>query len=416
MRQKLVRTVMSQSSILIYLILILTFMARANSSMMQANNPLYAHTLGARLAEVGLTTSVYAVVTMIVRFGYSARVNLHQVPRVMTVGFVLLTLSIGGVLVSHTFVEFLVAVAVAGVSTALIMPHLLSLMGALSPVDEREKNLSYYSLALSTSLVAAPVLGTLVLTHFALGGIYGLLLAFSLIGLGVIVANYGRLRDRLAADAKAPAFQLRRALSTLGHNGTYTRSFAALFLFNLSFAAAMSYGGLDIKDRFGLPYSGVELVLTSFFVASLLGRLVVSRAVRKKKLERKATWMFWSLGVGGIGLGLMGWAPSLTVFLVGFWLLAWPHAVLFPLVSMRIASSVERHLLVAANTVAQSSFDLSGTFGPLLLAVIISRGNIGWGFWLIGVFQFLGMAILAAETRRESAMARRVGHSGTMAG
>ncbi|MCY0906926.1 MAG: hypothetical protein OWR62_00895, partial [Sulfobacillus thermotolerans] len=109
---------------MIYLILILTFMARAISSMMQANNPLYAHSLGVRLAEVGLTTSVYAVVTMVVRFGYSARVRLHDVPRVMTIGFVLLTLAIAGVLWSHTFVEFLIAIALAGVSTALIMPHL----------------------------------------------------------------------------------------------------------------------------------------------------------------------------------------------------------------------------------------------------------------------------------------------------
>jgi predicted MFS family arabinose efflux permease len=392
---------MSQGSIFIYLILILTFMARANSSMMQSNNPLLAHALGAQLAEVGLTTSVYAVSTMIVRFGYSTRVNLYQVPRVMTAGFVLLTLSIGAVLISHNFVEFLGAIALAGVSTALIMPHLLSLMGALSEPDDREKNLSYYSLSLSTSLVIAPILGTLILIHFALSGIYVLLLAFSLIGLVVMIANYRRFQRRLQTDAKPPAFKLRKALSSLGHNGTYVRSFLALFLFNLSFAAAMSYGGLDIKEHFHLLYSAVELVLTSFFVASLLGRLVVSRFIRKKRLEHKATWMLWWVGVGGVGLGLMGWAPSLAVFLVGYWMLAWPHAVFFPLVSMRIASSVDRNLLVAGNTIAQSSFDLSGTFGPLMLALVISRGHIGWGFSLIGVLQFVGMAVLLGEARQE---------------
>ena len=42
------------------------------------------------------------------------------------------------------------------------------------------------------------------------------------------------------------------------------RSFAVLFLFSLSFAGAMSYGGLDIKERCGLPYSGVEFIFTSF--------------------------------------------------------------------------------------------------------------------------------------------------------
>ncbi len=400
----------------IYLILILTFLARANSSMMQSNNPLYAHSLGAQLTQVGLTTSVYAVVTMIVRFGYSARVNLHDVPRVMTVGFVLLTLSIVGTLLSRNLVEFLGAIALAGISTALVMPHLLSLMGALSAPEEREKNLSYYSLALSTSLVLAPVLGTLILTHLNLQGLYGLLLVFSIMGLGVMLINYRKFQNKLQADEKPKSLNLRLAISDLVRNGTYTRSFASLFLFNLSFASAMSFGGLDVKSHFRLAYSGVELVLTSFFVASLLGRLVVSRFVRKKRLQNKAIWMLWSLGIGGIGLGLMGWAPSLIVFLVGFWMLAWPHAVLFPLVAMRIAGSVDRHLLVAANTVAQSSFDLSGTFGPLAISFVMSHGNLGWGFWIIGLLQFVGMAIMASEAHRELSKRRRLGKPESFAG
>jgi MFS family permease len=400
----------------IYLILILTFLARANSSMMQSNNPLYAHSLGAQLTQVGLTTSVYAVATMIVRFGYSARVNLHDVPRVMTVGFVLLTLSIVGTLLSRNLVGFLGAIALAGISTALVMPHLLSLMGALSAPEEREKNLSYYSLALSTSLVLAPVLGTLILTHLNLQGLYGLLLVFSIMGLGVMLINYRKFQNKLQADEKPKSLNLRLAISDLVRNGTYTRSFASLFLFNLSFASAMSFGGLDVKSHFRLAYSGVELVLTSFFVASLLGRLVVSRFVRKKRLQNKAIWMLWSLGIGGIGLGLMGWAPSLIVFLVGFWMLAWPHAVLFPLVAMRIAGSVDRHLLVAANTVAQSSFDLSGTFGPLAISFVMSHGNLGWGFWIIGLLQFVGMAIMASEAHRELLKRRRLGKPESFAG
>ena len=408
MRQHRGLSTLFGGSAVIYLILVLTFLARANSSMMQSNNPLYAHSLGAQLTQVGLTTSVYAMVTMIVRFGYSARVNLHNVPRVMTVGFVLLTLSIVGTLLSQNFAEFLFAIALAGVSTALVMPHLLSLMGALSPAEDREKNLSYYSLALSTSLVVAPVLGTLILTHLNLRGLYGLLLVFSLMGLGVMLSNYRRFQQRLLHDKKPKNLNLRTAISDLVRNKTYTRSFASLFLFNLSFASAMSFGGLDVKNRFGLAYSGVELVLTSFFVASLMGRLVVSRFVRKKRLENKATWMLWSLGIGGVGFGLMGWAPSLIIFLVGFWMLAWPHAVLFPLVSMRIAGSVDRHLLVAANTIAQSSFDLSGTFGPLAISLVISQGNLGWGFWIIGLLQFVGMAIMASEARQELLRRRRL--------
>lgn len=387
---------------LVWLILILTFLARADSSMMQSNNPLFAHTLGARLTEIGLVTSVYAIVTLLVRFGYSASVPLSKVPRIMTIGFVLLTISVVIMLFSHNFAEFLFAVAFSGVSTALVMPHLLSLMGGLSTPDQRERNLSYYSLSLSSSLVVAPVIGTLILTHFPLRGLYVLLLVFSILGLLAMIRYQAAIARRLTEGKETPRrIDLLPTMKALWRNRIYMNSFWSLFLFNLSFAAAMTYGGIDIKEHFHLPYVGVELVLTSFFVVSLLGRLVISRFARKQQLSKKATWIFWSLGIGAVGLVLMGWTPNLLVFTLGFWLLGWPHAVLFPLVTMRIAANVDKSQLVPANTLAQSSFDLSGTFGPMLLGVVAGYGSLGLGFWIIAVLQVVAMGVVYWETREE---------------
>ncbi len=137
---------------------------------------------------------------MIVRFGYSVRVNLHDVPRVITMGFLPLSLPLIRALWSQSFGEFLGAVALSGVSSALIMPHSLSLMGPLSPEADRERNLRSYSLTLSLHLVVAPILGIVILTHVALKRLYALLLAFSMIGLGLMVGNAQKFRHRLRAD------------------------------------------------------------------------------------------------------------------------------------------------------------------------------------------------------------------------
>ncbi|PSR20275.1 MAG: hypothetical protein C7B45_15670 [Sulfobacillus acidophilus] len=398
----MVRRNTATAATLVWLILILTFLARADSSMMQSNNPLLAHQLGARLSEIALVSAIYASVTIVVRFAYSARVPLQRVPRVMTFGFVLLAASVVAILVSRNFTELLLAVGFSGVSTALIMPHLLSLMGGLSAPPDREKNLSYYSLALSSSLVVAPILGTFILTRFPLRGIYMLLLVFAVVALMAMVRFQPALMARLADAASPPApVRLRSTMRDLWQSRIYMNGFWVLLVFNLSFAGAMTYGGVDVKALFHLPYVMVELVLTSFFVASLLGRLAITRFVRRGLLLKKATWMFGALGVGAVGLALMAWAPNLVVFLLGFWLLGWPHAALFPLVSMRIVAAVDKSQLVAANTLAQSSFDLSSTFGPLLLGIVAQVASLAVGFWLIAVLQVLAMLVLYREVQTE---------------
>ncbi|MCY0881560.1 MAG: MFS transporter [Firmicutes bacterium] len=389
----------------IYFVLILTFLARSDSAMMQSNNPLFAHELGANLKEVALTATVYALTTLVARFVISMRVQMQNVPRVMWIGFSLWSLSLVGVLLSHQLWMFYVSIAVSGMATALIMPHLLSLMSALSDPEHRERNLSYYSLALSSSLVVAPVVGTVILTKLPLRSVYVFLLIFALIGWIVLSIAFKSLTRAVQVQEKHPPQGQLAMLKSLGGNRFYMNSFWALFLFNISFAVAMTYGGLHVKTAFHLPYSGVELVLTSFFVASLLGRLYVSRRAKQKRLQYKATWIFWSLAVGAVGLALMGWSANLWVFAMGFWLLAWPHAVIFPLVSMRIAGNLPRAQLVAGNTLAQSSFDLSSAFGPALISLVIGPGQIDLGFWIIAGIQLVGMGVFWHEYRQETRLA-----------
>ena len=47
--------------------------------------------------------------------------------------------------------------------------------------------------------------------------------------------------------------------------------------------------------------------------------------------------------------------------------------------------------------IAQSSFDLSGTLAPLTFMLVMGQEHLGWGFWLLGVIQFVGMGLMAKD-------------------
>lgn len=390
------------------LVLVLTFFARSVSSMMQSNDPLYARILGANVTELGIVASVYALTTMIVRFGFSARLKLLQVPTAMAIGFVIWALSLALAVFSPTLIWFLIAVSCAGVSTALIMPHLLSLAGSLSSPDQRDKNLSWFSLALSLSLVVAPIGGSVVLTLGTMRALFAMLFFIALIAAGAMLFFRKRLTRHLSqnnsdlSDKSSPAFL--SVVHSLIKNGLYMRSIWAQLAFSLAFSVSLSYGGVDARSLFHLNSAEVEMLLVSFFVVSLLGRLIVAKcsgSTSHSCLNRRSWWMFSSLIIGTFGLVLMGWAPNIIVFVLGWWLLAWPHAVMFPLVTMRVASSVEKNELVAANTLMQSSFDLTSIAGPLIIGIIAAQSSIGVGFWVVAVAQLLGIIVLVPDVSKE---------------
>lgn len=391
--------------IMVFALLFTTVFARADSSMLQSNDPLVARHLGAGLDLIGLTATVYAFFTMLVRIFYSARLELTVVPRVLRHGFGIMAVAIATIMASPNIIVFLIGVALAGVATALFMPHLLSLVAALSMPEERENNLSYYSLALSISLVIAPILGTIILAHASIRVMYGLLLAFAI---GAYVISW-RIQQPLLTElahksqgsttaTKKPS--LLAMVRTLWTNTHYMSNFWALLLYNISFVVTLSYVGVDLRTKFHLHDTTIELLFTGYFLVSFGIRILMTRLSRQKKLGRKVLWMFSSLAIGAAGLVLMGTSPGLGLFFSGFLLMAAPHALVFPLASMRISQAVERSELVAANTLAQSSFDLTGVVSPLIFGLIVSHSSFTAGYDVVAVLQMLAMTILFKEARR----------------
>lgn len=382
----------------------LTFLARSTSGMMEINNPLYAQSLGATVSQVGLVTSVFFVTTTVLRLAYSARVDIAQLPSSIAFGFVATTGATVGVLISPNFLWLLGSVAIAGAGSALIKPHLPTLVAGLSSPEDRYKHLGQYATVLSTSLVVAPILGTVLLLRTSIRGVYVLLLALSLLAAVASVAGRGRLQGRIAlirANELPRGDTFVQLLRGLKRNVAYINSVLALTILGLAYTAALAFAGVYVKTRFRLPYSSVELLFVSFFTVSLFGRLAIAAVAGRRPGTRKLSWICSSLVVGAMGTFLMASQRSLVVFLIGFWMLAWPHAVILPLTLMRIAKSVTGAELVAANTLAYTFFDAAGALGPLLFGVIATRSSVQTGFWALGGMQVAGTVCIWARGSAE---------------
>lgn len=374
------------------LVLGLTFLARLDSIMLQSNNPLLAREFyHAGLLQVALTSTVYAVATLLVRYLVSVRLTPAQIPKAMVAGFFLLGVSLGFSSVARNLPVFLGLIALSGVGTALIMPLLLSLVGLISEANRRDVNLSYYSLMLSLSLVIGPGIGGAVVRREGLSFLYLVLAVAALLAVVFLIGGMEGLKRRVAQyhqPGGARNFRLGPSLRALGRNRPFVDTFLGMIIFSLAFSASLVYAGIYAKEHFGLSLFGVQMMLLGFFGVSFLFRILLTRRMHTHPIEDKDVAFRRQILLSGLGLLAMGLATDRFIFLTGFFFLGIPHALLFPMGTMRVATAVKGSgELVAANTIFQSAFDVAGIFGPLLLAPLARSEGIGAALvWLALVF------------------------------
>ena len=127
--------------IFVFLVILLQ---RANTNLIQSINPLFVrYVLDKNLFYVGITTAVYAVSTLSVRYLISIRIKPQAVSKFVMAGLLLFSAAILGYFFSADYAEFLIFVVISGFATAIIMPFLLSLVHLVSDKSVIEKILRY---------------------------------------------------------------------------------------------------------------------------------------------------------------------------------------------------------------------------------------------------------------------------------
>ncbi|MHB1645274.1 MAG: MFS transporter [Candidatus Acididesulfobacter diazotrophicus] len=163
-------------------------------------------------------------------------------------------------------------------------------------------------------------------------------------------------------------------------------------VFSICFASIVAFGGVYARNNFQAPYFLITLLFAIFFISSLITRLVLLFFTKKGKIKQKMNIMNISILLSSLSFAAMVLSNNIIFYALALVLLGIPHALIFPVGTMRISEVVEVKQIVAANTIYQSNFDIGGIIGPLFLSYIGEAYSIKFVFFLLAVF--LGLAFI----------------------
>ncbi|RZD15907.1 MAG: MFS transporter [Candidatus Acididesulfobacter guangdongensis] len=401
----------------IFFVFIVILFQRANTMMVQSINPLFVkYILHTNLVYVGIATAVYAASTLSVRYIVSIRVKPVHITKFIIVGMILFSMTMLGYFFSDSLLEFLLFVVISGFATAIIMPFLLSLVNFVSDKKDIEKNLTIYSLMLSLALVIGPVLGTLLLAVLNIRYIYLLLFVFAAAGVFFAIKInktaknkikakmcqdnniiYGESKQNNNDDNINIAQKIKQKKDKLIFRLFKNKKFLEVIFYNtvfsICFASIVAFGGVYARNNFNAPYFLITLLFAIFFISSLLTRIALLFLTKKGKIKQKMNIMNISILLSSLSFAAMFLSNNIIFYALALVLLGIPHALIFPIGTMRISEVVEVKQIVAANTIYQSNFDIGGIIGPFFLAYIGEAYSIKLVFLSLAVFLMLAFIL-----------------------
>ncbi len=390
----------------IFFVFIVILFQRANTMMVQSINPLFVkYILHTNLVYVGIATAVYAASTLSVRYIVSIRVKPVHITKFIIVGMILFSMTMLGYFFSDSLIEFLLFVVISGFATAIIMPFLLSLVNFVSDKKDIEKNLTIYSLMLSLALVIGPILGTLLLAVLNIRYIYLLLFVFAAAGVFFAIKINKTAKNKIKEKISNELNQQYNAAHTnikkkkdklifrLFKNKKFLEVIFYNTVFSICFASIVAFGGVYARNNFNAPYFLITLLFAIFFISSLLTRIALLFLTKKGKIKQKMNIMNISILLSSLSFAAMFLSNNIIFYALALVLLGIPHALIFPIGTMRISEVVEVKQIVAANTIYQSNFDIGGIIGPFFLAYIGEAYSIKLIFLSLAVFLMLAFIL-----------------------
>lgn len=375
-------------------LLVVAGLFRAAQNMAQTTFPLLArdslHVGAATIGSLGTVVGVTGVVTTLL---VGARLATHRAQLAVGAGTAALAAALLVFASVPTAAGFAVAAVLLGLAGGATTPSLATAVGR-SPAGERDRALARYTVVLSTSLAAGPLLetvllagtgGRLVVPFFAFSALPLLALALGLAGRRASRGAGGTVRPMPSSGdtgtAAAPVTGEETPLPTTrwgGRLGTLVATrggrlaVTAQLLYAVPFAAVTVFGALVARTTFGTSAAGAQLGFTTFFVASLASRLLV---VRHSPVQRKLRVLGASAALTVVGVALLALGGPLPIYFAAMLVLGVPHGVTFPLALALTAEASPHSRLAAANAGLFAATNAVNVVAPILLGAVAAAAG-----------------------------------------
>ena len=380
----------------------------------QTTFPLLAkNQLGVGAGTIGTLGTATGAIMVLAAWVLATKFASRTAVAVVAVGAALLAIGLLFAGSATSITQLTAGLVIFGVAGGITPPSLATAIGAASP-SQREKQLARYATVLSASLAGGPLLeaGILYLFHQDVRVAFVFFAPFPLLAVALGLRGawrrgmQGRQLSHEPQPAPAPEVEgVNEHISTAAPDprevvvtsdpdarrpgravllGTPGGRIALIMqlLYSVPFAAVTVFGALLAHTEFGLSAAHSQLGFTTFFVTSLVSRVVVARrSPIRAKFAVFAVCII--LTIAGLALIVLGGPPA--VFFLAMALLGIPHGVIFPLALSLVASSAHDAHLAAANAGLFATVGLVSAITPVLLGAIVAASG----------YQLMTAAVLA---------------------
>lgn len=358
--------------------------------------PLLKDLMGVGYVELGLSLTLFNVVSGIVQTPIGAAVDRYGARLMLILGLIAGGAAYVSVGLYLDYTWLLVASVVLGIANGVYHPADYSILGSVVEPSRLGRAFSLHTFSGFLGGAVAPLM-MLGMAHavgvnfaIAAAGLFGILVALPLLGAGWM--------DRAAA-AKTPASAAQipmRALLTptvLGLVGFFT-------LLALSSAALTNYSAIALTELYDLKLSAANIALTCYLFASAVGVLAGGFIADATKRHGDVAGFGFAgaaaliLLVGSVDLGVIALAVAMTGagFLSG---------MISPSRDMLVRAASPPGAFGRVFGIVTTGFNIGGIFGPLIGGWIMDHGLPRWIFYSSVIFMIL-TAIMGVMTDRRA--------------
>ncbi|WP_278263531.1 MFS transporter [Nocardia sp. AG03] len=341
--------------------------------------PQYARQFGVGIAAASAIVSAFALMRLLFAPASGRLVQKLGERRVYLAGIVIVALSTGACALAQTYWQLLVLRSLGGVGSTMFTVSSMALIIRVSPPAARGRVSGIYS----TSFLIGSLLGPLVGGGLAGLGLRAPFVIYMAALLVVCVIVFAGLRDSpvLVADdaAATPVFTFRHAWAEPAYRSVLLSSFAggaAVFGVRMAFVPLLVVETLHQE-------SGMAGVALTVFAAGNAAVLFVSGRL-SDRFGRKP-FLIAGSAICALGTGVLGFAPSLTWFLIASFVAGLGSGMFSPAQQAALADVIGARARGGPVLAAfQMAADLGTVLGPIVIGWLAERTSFGVGMAVTG--------------------------------
>jgi MFS family permease len=370
-------------------LLIVVFVVTTGMGMVWSILAVYATSLGASTAMVGLIFAMFGGSRLAVSFPAGVASEHFGRRPLMLTGLVFLGASSFVAMTVGSVPLLVLTLVFQGVGQAIYVTTAMAAIADLSTPEGRVRDMAAFQGASTVGISIGPGIGGLAAGAWGYGAPFllqgGLSLVALILLLGIVKPDSGRSRPRP------------RAIGASLHLGPRLRAMAivlALLTYGVFFTrvgANWVLLPLIAREKLGMGLTGIGMVLT---VGALANLLVLPAADRLAKRFGRLAIIIVSTGLMLAGLVALGDASGIVLAWLGAILLGIATGLAAPLLSAYAIDAAPEGGTGAALGMLRTVIDLAIITGPAVIGAIVDQLAMGYstGLWFCGVL--LGVATL----------------------